>query len=62
MDEMKAALGDAYLQPHWPMGMGSALVKVACNCVLLLLRGSLGGAAGPAQLSVETQVGCDLLQ
>ena len=60
--EMKVALGDAYLQPQRPSGIGSTLVKVACNCALLLLRGSLGGAVGPLQFSVGTKGGCDLVQ
>ena len=45
-----------------PWGMGSTLVKVACNCYLLLLRGSLGASVGPSQLSVETKGGCDLVE
>jgi hypothetical protein len=61
MDEMKVALGDAYLQPRRPLGMGLTLVKAACNCALVLLRGSLCGVVGPYQLSLETKGGCDLV-
>jgi hypothetical protein len=61
MDEMKATLGDAYLQPQRPLGMGLTLMKVTCKCALLLLRGSLGRAVGPARYLVETKGGCDLV-
>ena len=42
--------------------MGSSLVKLASNCALLLLRGSLGAAVGPSQSVVEAKRGCDLVQ
>jgi len=42
--------------------MGSTLAKIASNCALLLLCGSLGAAIGPSLLSVETKGGCDLIQ
>jgi hypothetical protein len=59
---MKRTLGDAYIQPHRPLGMGSSLVKLASNFALLLLRGSLGVAVGPSQFAVETKGVCDLVQ
>ncbi len=31
MEEMKRVLGNAYVQPHRPLGMGSSLVKLASN-------------------------------
>ncbi len=34
MEEMKRVLGDAYVQPQRPLGMGSSLVKVASDCTL----------------------------
>ena len=42
--------------------MGSTLVKVAFNCTLFMLRGSLGDVVGPSQFSVETKGNCDLIQ
>jgi hypothetical protein len=42
--------------------MGSTLAKIASNCDLAMLRGSLGAAVGPSQFSVETKGGCDLIQ
>ena len=61
MAEMKLAHGEMYLQPQRPLGMGSTLVKTACNCALILLRGSLGGDVGSSQFYVETKGGCDLV-
>jgi hypothetical protein len=34
MEALKAAQGEAYLQPRRPIGMGTALAKLACNCAL----------------------------
>jgi hypothetical protein len=62
MQALKDALGDAYLQPQRPIGMGTALVKLACNCALTLVKEALGPAVGPGQFAVETKGGCALLQ
>jgi hypothetical protein len=62
MKEMKRLQGPAYVQPQRPLGMGSTLIKVASNCALILIRGSLGPTVGPTQFSVETKGGCDLIQ
>jgi hypothetical protein len=62
MAAMKQAQGLAYLQPQRPLNMGSTFVKLASNCALHLIRGSMGPAVGPAQFSVETKGGCDLVQ
>jgi hypothetical protein len=62
MTAMKDALGADYVQPHRPLGMGSILVYIASNCALIMLRGSFGVVVGPSQFSVETKVGCDLIQ
>ena len=62
MAAMKQAQGPAYLQPRRPLGMGSTFVKLASNCALHLIRGAMGPAVGPAQFSVETKGGCDLVQ
>jgi hypothetical protein len=59
---MKRVQGTAYVQPQRPLRMGSTFIKVASNCALLLIRGSLDPAVGPAQFSVETKGGCDLIQ
>jgi hypothetical protein len=61
MEEMKRVLGDACVQPHRPLEMGSSLVKLASNCALMLLRGSLGAALGPSHFGVKTKGGCDLV-
>jgi len=59
MAQMKLLQGDAYLQPHRPLGMGSTLVKVASNCPLHLLNSCLGPAVGSTQFYLETKGGCD---
>ncbi len=38
MEAEMARLGPAYVQPQLPIGMGTAIVKVACNCALLLVK------------------------
>ena len=62
MAAMKQAQGPTYLQPQPPLGMGSILVKLASNCALHWIRGAMGPAVGPAQFSVETKGGYDLVQ
>jgi hypothetical protein len=57
MVQLKRLQGDAYLKPQRPLGMGSTLVKVASNCALLIIKGSLGPAVGPALFSIETKGG-----
>ncbi len=52
MAYMKLEQGDAYLQPQWPLGMGSTVVKVASNCAIRILKGCLGPAMGPTHFSV----------
>ena len=61
MAAMKEAMVVNYLQPQGPLGMGLTLVKIASNSALILLCGSLGGAVGPSQFSVETKGGRDLI-
>ena len=46
MDVMKKALGDVYIQPQRPLGMGSTIVKIASKCTLIPLYMSLGAAVG----------------
>ena len=62
MAAMKQAQGPTYLQPQRPLGMGSTFLKLTSNCALHLIRGAMGPAVGPAQFSVETKGGCDLVQ
>jgi len=62
MVAMKEDLGIAYVLPQRPLGMGSTRVKIASNCALLMLRGSLEAAAGPSQICLETKGGCDMMQ
>ena len=59
MAQLKLPQCEAYRQPQRPLGIGSKLVKVISNCVLLLLKGYLGPTAGPTKFSVETKGGCD---
>ena len=47
MEEMKARLGPTYVQPQRPIGMGTAIVKMACNCALLLVKEAMDPAVGP---------------
>ena len=61
MAAMKEDQGHAYLKPQRPLGLGSTFVKLASNCALHLIRGAMGPAVGPAQFSVETKGGCDLV-
>jgi hypothetical protein len=42
--------------------MGMALVKVACNFAMLLVKEAMGPTVGPTQLAVETKGVCALLQ
>ena len=62
MANMKLLQDDAYRQPPRPLGIGSTLMKVASNCALILVKGSLGPAVGPTQFSVVTKGGCDHVQ
>jgi len=63
MEELKRQQGHDYRQPQRPIGMGTAVVKVACNeCALLLVKEAMGLAVGPSQFAVETKGGCALLQ
>jgi len=55
-------MGEAYLQPQRPIGMGTALVRLACNCALTMVKDAMGPAVGPRQFAVETKGGCALLQ
>jgi hypothetical protein len=61
MEELKRKQGEAYQQPQRPTGMGTALVKTTCNCVLLMVKDAMGPAVGPTQFAVETKGGCALL-
>ena len=62
MEALKQQRGDAYRQPQRPIGMGTPLVKAACNCALLMVKEAMDPAVGPTQLAVETKGGCALLQ
>jgi hypothetical protein len=46
MAKIKRVFGDAYLQSHRPLGMGSSLVELASKCAQILLKGNLGLAVG----------------
>jgi hypothetical protein len=38
MEALKLAQGEAYLQPHRPIGMGTTVAKLACNCALHMVK------------------------
>jgi hypothetical protein len=62
MDAIKHQQGAAYAQPQRPIGMGTTIVKVACNGALLLVKDAMGPPLGPSQFAVEVKGGCALLQ
>ena len=62
MEALKLQQGEAYRQPQRPIGMGTALVKAACNSALTMVKEALDPAVGPTQFAVETKGGCALLQ
>jgi hypothetical protein len=62
MEALKQQQGKAYRQPQWPIGMGTTLVKAACNCALMMVKEAMGPAVGPSQFAVKTKGGCALLQ
>ncbi len=41
MEALKQQLGEAYRQPQRPIGMGTALVKAACNFALTMVKEAL---------------------
>jgi hypothetical protein len=55
MQALKDKMGEAYLQPQRPIGMGIALIKLACNCALTMVQVAMGPAVGPGQFAVETR-------
>ncbi len=62
MAAMRAAMGEAYLQPQRPLGMGGALTKLAVVCVLGIVEAAVGVAACPHQFAVNAKGGCDMVQ
>jgi hypothetical protein len=62
MEALKQQIGDAYLQPQRPIGIGTTIVKLACNYALTMVKEALGPAVGPSQFAVETKGICALLQ
>ena len=62
MAAMRTSLGEAYLQPYRPLGMGGTLTKLAAVCVLGVVAAAVGVATGPHQFTVNAKGGCDLIQ
>ena len=62
MEALKRQRGLVYIQPQRPIGMGPTIVKVACNCALLLVKDAMWLAVGPSHFAVETKDGVELLQ
>ena len=62
MAALKQQQGADYRQPQRPIGMGTALVKAACNCALHMVKEAMESAVGPGQFAIETKGGCALLQ
>jgi hypothetical protein len=46
MEELKRQQGQDYRQPHRPIGMRKAVVKVACNVAIFLVKEAMGPAVG----------------
>ena len=61
MEALKQAEKEAYLQPQRPIGMGTTVAKLACNCALHMVKEAMGPAVGPTKFAVETKGGCALL-
>jgi len=47
MEALKQQQDVAYRQPQRPIGIGTALVKAACNCALTMVKEALGPTVGP---------------
>jgi len=62
MAVMHAALGEACLQPHRPLGMGGTLTKLAAVCVMGVMEVVAGVAAGFHQFEVNAKGGCLMVQ
>jgi len=56
MEALKRQYGLTYVQPQLPIGMGTAIVKVASNCALLLVKDAMGLAVGPSKFAVKPRV------
>ena len=61
MADLRAAKGDAYLQPHRPMGMGGTITKLAAIYDRSLVEVAVWAAAGPRQFAINTKGGCDMV-
>ena len=51
MEALNLAQGEAYLQPQRPIGMGTTVAKLACNCALKMVKEAMGQAVGPTQFA-----------
>jgi hypothetical protein len=58
MEEVKARLGPAYVKPQRPIGMGTAIAKVACNCALLLVKEAMFQRLAPHSSQWKQRGGC----
>jgi len=59
---MFAALGEAYLQPQRPLGMGGTLTKLAATRVLGIVESVVGVAVGPHPfIAVNAKGECDMV-
>jgi hypothetical protein len=61
MAALREAQGDAYLQPHRPLGMGVAITMLAASGVLGVVKAAVGIAAGPHQFDINVKGG-DIVQ
>ena len=50
------------MQPKAPFDMGMTLIKVACKCVMLLMKETMRPTVGPTRFAIETKRGCALWQ
>jgi hypothetical protein len=62
IEALGATQGEAYMQPHRPLGMGSAILKLVASGVLDIVQPVIGVATGANQFAVNTKEGCDMVQ
>ena len=62
MADLRERQGDAYIQPHRPLGMGSAIPKLAASCVLGIVQPSVGMAARAHMFRINAKGGCGMVQ
>jgi hypothetical protein len=62
MEALREKQGAVYMQQRQPLGMRSAIPKLAASCVLESVQPTIGVAAGANQFAVNTKGGCGMVQ